>query len=232
MNNLDSSKPLIMKAKKVMMIVFLCIFSVVVTFAQDLSFNLSVTTTKTQEPILIKVFVSGTMVAMQPQNMGTPGAMTFLVDNAAGKQYMLMNANGQKMAMAVSPNDMQKQAAAIKEPKVTITKETRMIDGYKCTRVITETDDQKADLWITQDVGMQYADFYKMFNASKGPQGSMAKIPELKNVKGFPVEIVSTDKKKGETVTLKIQNISKAPVDQKLFSLEGYTMMDAGKMTR
>ncbi|MDQ3052117.1 MAG: DUF4412 domain-containing protein [Bacteroidota bacterium] len=221
-----------MKIKKVVLIVLLGIFSAFAATAQDLSFNLSVTTPKSTEPMRMKVFVSGMKVAMQPENMGTPGAMTILVDNSAGKQYVLMNANGQKMAMAVNLNDVQKSTDIAKEPKVTLTKETRVIDGYKCTRVITETDDQKTDLWITQDVGMQYADFYKMFNASKGPQGAMMKIPELKNVKGFPVEIVSTDKKKGETLTLKIQNISKAKVDQKLFSLEGYTLMDAGKMTR
>lgn len=200
--------------------------------AQDLSFNLSVLTAKNPEPILMKVSISGSKMAMEPQNMGTPGSMTILVDQATGKQYMLMNSNGQKMAMAVNMNSMEKAAAAVKDPKVTVTKETKTIEGYKCTKVITETDDQKADLWMTQDVGMQYADFYKMMNSAKGPQGSVAKVPDLKNVKGFPIEIVSTDKKKAETVTLKIKNISKAKIDQKLFSMEGYQVMDAGGMSR
>ena len=200
--------------------------------AQDLSFNLSVLTAKNPEPILMKVSISGSKMAMEPQNMGTPGSMTILVDQATGKQYMLMNSNGQKMAMAVNMNSIEKAAAAAKDPKVTITKETKTIDGYKCTKVITETDEQKADLWMTQDVGMQYAEFYKMINSAKGPQGSVAKVPDLKNVKGFPIEIVSTDKKKAETVTLKIKNISKAKIDQKVFSMEGYQVMDAGGMSR
>lgn len=217
--------------KKASLLLFLTIFSGFLA-AQDLSFNLSITTVKNPEPVLIKVSVSGSKIAMQPQNMGTPGSMTILIDNAKGKQYMLMNANGQKMAMAVNMNSVEKAAEAAKDPKVTITKETKTVDGHKCTKVITETEEQKADLWITEDVGMQYSEFSKMFNSAKGPQGSIAKMPELKNVKGFPIEIISTDKKKGETVTMKIKNISKAKVDQKLFSMEGYQMMDAGNMTR
>ena len=217
--------------KKGSLLLLLSIFSGYLT-AQDLSFNVAVTTGKNPEPILIKVAISGPKIAMQPQNMGIPGSMTILVDNAKGKQYMLMNANGQKMAMALPVNTTDKATAAAKDPKVTITKETKTVDGYKCTKVITETEEQKADLWVTQDVGMQYADFYKMMNSAKGPQGgSMVKIPDLKTVKGFPVEIISTDKKKAETVTIKIKNISKAKVDQKLFSTEGYQMMDSGGMS-
>lgn len=210
--------------KKLYLILILCVVTGTV-ISQDLSFNLSVITPKNPEPFELKVSASGSKIAIEPRNMGTPGSMTIIVDNAKGKQYMLMNANGQKMAMALNIDAANK--AITKEPKVTVTKEVKTIDGYKCTRVICETDEQKSDLWITQDVGMQYAEFYKMFNSSKGPQASMVKIPELKTVKGFPIEIVSTDTKKGETVTMKIKNISKAKIDAKIFSLEGYQVMEA-----
>src|SRR5687768_12631556 len=151
--------------------------------AQDLSFNLSVNSPKMNAPMNMKVSVSGSKIAMEPQNMGTQGQMKIILDNATAKQYMLMDANGQKMAMALNM-DMEKKTDAVKDPKVTTTTETRMIDGYKCTKVITETEEQKADLWITPDVGMQYSDFYKMFNSSKGSQGSLTSIPELKSIKG------------------------------------------------
>jgi len=200
--------------------------------AQDLSFNLTVTSAKQTEPMLINVYVSGSKIAMQPQNMGVPGTLTILVDNSKGTQHMLMNSNGQKIAMPISMDNVEKAKAAAKEPKVTVTKETKIVDGHKCYKVITETEDQKTDLWMTEDVGMQYAEFYKLMSAAKGPQGaSMIEIPELKNLKGFPIEIVTTDKKKSETVTIKIKNISKAKVDQKLFSMEGYQMMDSGGKT-
>jgi hypothetical protein len=199
--------------------------------AQDLSFNLSVSAPKLSTPMVMKVSVSGSKIAMEPQNMGTQGKMKIILDNATSKQYMLMDANGQKMAMALNM-DIEKKAEAVKDPKITTTTETRIIDGYKCTKVITETEEQKADLWITPDVGMQYSDFYKMFNSSKGSAGSVTKRPELKSVKGFPIEIISTDKEKGDIVTLKIRDISKVKVDPKLFSMEGYQVMDAGNMNR
>ncbi len=216
-----------MKFKNIGVFLLLSVFPGLL-ISQDLSFNLSVFTAKNPEPYEIKVSASGSKIAMEPRNIGVPGAITIIVDNTTGKQYMLMNSNGQKMAMGLKLDAESKNP--VKEPRVTITKEFKTIDGYKCTRVLCESEDQKSDMWITQDVGMQYADFYKMFNSSKGPQGSMMKIPELKTVKGFPIEIISTDKQKGETVTLKIKNISKTKIDPKIFSMEGYQMMDAPNM--
>ena len=199
---------------------------------QDLSFNIHILSPKSTQPFIMKVSVSGTKVAMQTQQSTDQGQMSFLMDNSTGKQYLLMEGNGQKLAMPVNMNEVDKKSEAVKEPAITYTKETKTIDGYKCSKVITETDSLKADLWITQDIGFEYSEFFKMLNTTKGSAGPVARIPALTNMKGFPVEIISTDKKKNETTTLQIKNISKNKIDPKVFSMEGYQMMDPSMMTR
>ncbi len=191
---------------------------------------MEMTSAKQKEPVTMKIVSKGTKIAMTPQVTGTQGQMKIIVDHAAKKQYMLMDGNGQKMAMVMEMTDIEKAIEQSKDPKITITKETKVIDGYKCTKVITETDESVSEMWLTEDLGLNYGDLYKMVSSNKSPQGSNYNIPAMKNVKGFPVQMVMTDKKKNETVTVNIKNISKAKVDDKVFSLEGYQMMDMGNM--
>lgn len=199
--------------------------------AQDLSFTVSIVSDKNKDPMIMKVAASGTKMVMEPQQMTPQGTMKFLVDNTTSKQYMLVDANGQKMAMAFDMNDFGKTNESKTPPKITITKETRTVDGYKCTKVIAETDDQLTDMWTTEAVGMQYADFSKMM-ASAQKQNPYASVPELKNMKGFPVEIVTTDKKSKSVTTINIRDISKAPVSPEVFSMKGYQVMDVPAKTK
>ena len=208
------------------------IFNTILTFicltipaiSQDLNFKVSITSDKSTEPFVMKVSASGTKMIMEPQQMAPQGNMKFLIDNAASKQYMLMDMNGQKMAMAFDMKDFEKASESKTPPKVTITKEARTIDNYKCTKVIVESDEEISDIWITEDVGMQYSEFFKMMSSAKNANPATS-IPELKNVKGFPIEIVSKHKTKNTTTTVKIREISKTPVNPEIFSMKGYQVM-------
>lgn len=198
--------------------------------AQDLSFNMEMTSAKQKDPIIMKVKSKGNKIAMIPQFTGAQGQMTIIVDHAAKKQYMLMDGNGQKLAMAMEMTDIEKTIEQTKDPKITITKETKTIDTYKCTKVITETEENTNEMWLTQDLGLNYSDLYKMVSSNKSPQGGNYGIPAMKNIKGFPIQMVITDKKKGDVTTVNIRNISKAKIDEKVFSMEGYQLMDMGNM--
>ncbi|MBL0342395.1 MAG: DUF4412 domain-containing protein [Bacteroidetes bacterium] len=216
--------------KRTLTILAVSSFTGTAALSQDLSFNMEVTSAKQKDPIIMKVMSKGTKVVIQPQFSAEQGKMSIIVDQSTKKQYMLMDGNGQKMAMKMDMTDFDKATDQAKDPKITITKETKVIDSYKCTKVITETDENICDMWLTQDVGLSYSDLYKMVAPGKGPQGGGAGIPALKNVKGFPIQMIVKDKKKDETVTVNIRNISKAKVDEKVFSLEGYQVMDMGNM--
>lgn len=213
------------KTSLLTLITFLFMFPLV---AQDLSFTMEMTSTKQQDPMIMKVVSKGNKIALTPQVAGTQGQMKIIVDHGAKKQYMLMDANGQKMAMAMDMTDIEKAIEESKDPKITITKESKVIDGYKCTKVITETAETNSEMWLTEDLGLNYGDLYKMVSSNKSPQGSNYGIPAMKNIKGFPVQMVITDKKKNEPMNINIKNISKAKVDEKAFSLAGYQMMDMG----
>ena len=216
--------------------VFKVILSTIILFtfftniiAQDLSFNIEVTSKKTTEPMVIKVSSNGSKTVMQPMNMGPQGSMKILVDSENNKQYMLMEANGKKMAMSVDPFNPSKEIEKTKEPKITVTNETKTIDGFKCNKIIAETDNHISDVWLTQEAGLSYPDLYKIMNSSKGASGAGNVMPALSDVKGFPIEIVSKDKKKDETVTMNIRNISRDKLDASYFSLDGYQVTDLRK---
>lgn len=208
---------------------FLLIFSSGL-FAQDVSFNMEITNGKSTEPMVMKVVSSGSKIAMIPQIQGDQGSMKIVLDNAANKQYVLMDHSGQKMAMVVDPFEAEKFAdKASAEPKITKTNETRTIDGYKCTKIIAETDEVKSDIWLTQDSGLSYSELYKIFNSRKGTPGADKTLPALQGVKGFPIEIVSREKNKTDDITVRIRKISRDKIDPAFFSTDGYKMMDMRK---
>ena len=201
-------------------------FAATILPAQDVSFKIFITSDKTTEPVVMKVSASGTKMVMEPQQMTPEGNMKFLVDNNASKQYILMDMNGQKMAMAFDMAELNKAAGDKDQTKITVTNETKVIDTYKCKKIIAESEEHHTEIWITEGVGVEYSDFFKMM-ASAQNQNSFASMPELKNIKGFPIETVSKDKKKNSTSTLKIREISKARVNPEIFSMKGYQVMAA-----
>jgi hypothetical protein len=217
----------LMNIQKFLMILLLFTSSMALN-AQEISFMMEVTPDKSKETIKMKVFAKGSKIAVIPQNLGQ-GNMKIIVDNAAGKQYMLMDMNGEKMAMSLSSKATAAAESVQKEPKLTMTNDKKVIDGYNCTRMVAETDDNISDLWLSENVGITYAELFKMMNTSKAPgmKGS-ASLPEMKNIKGFPLEMTSRDKKNGEIVTMRIRDIVKGNINDNTFSLDGYKMMEMG----
>src|SRR5688572_10850688 len=95
--------------KKITWLLFLSAVSFQLT-GQDLSFNINVLSPKSTEPFVMKVSVSGTKVAMQTQQSTNQGQMSFLMDNSTGKQYLLMEGNGQKLAMPIDMSEVEKKS--------------------------------------------------------------------------------------------------------------------------
>jgi hypothetical protein len=218
-----------MKTLRTTLFSLICFLSVFTVNAQDFSFDMEMTGVKMKEPMIMKLYSSGTKMVIKPQIAGA-GGMSVLVDEATKKQYLMMDNAGQKMAMVMNYTDqMNKAAETASDTKITVTTETKTIDGYKCKKIIAESAESKSDIWLTEDLGMNYADLYKMMSASgNGPQGKKNQLPAMKDVKGFPIEMNVTDKAKQETINIRIKNISKAKISPSMFSLEGYQMMDMG----
>lgn len=201
---------------------------------QDLSFNMQMSKASDKEAMTMKVYTNKTKMLIQPQITGYKGNMSILIDQSAKKQYMLMNNEGQKMAMIINYVDqVEKMNAVGTVPKITRTGETKTIDGYQCEKVIAETEESKSTMWITKDLGLQYGDLYKIIaSGNNGPQSQNANLPAMKEMNGFPIEMEVTNKKKSETAIIRIKNISKEPINAAIFSTEGYQMMDMGNIKK
>jgi hypothetical protein len=62
-------------------------------------------------------------------------------DNKAGTAVTLMDIMGQKMALKMTKEEIEKQRAEVKEPTIKYTDETKEIAGYKCKKAIAVTED-------------------------------------------------------------------------------------------
>jgi hypothetical protein len=206
----------------------LLIFSFLVSNAQDFSFQMDIKSPKMPAGMSMKVAASSKKVAIQPLG-GPMGSMRIIIDGDANKQYVLMENKGQKTAMMVDPFDS--KSSSTKKPVVKSTKETKTIQGSKCTKVVVEGENGTSEMWVTKDAGINYQQFYQIFNSTKGTPGASNMIPDASEINGFPMEIVSKDKE-GQTTTISMSKISKTKVDPALFSMSGYKQVDMTKKSR
>ncbi len=80
---------------------------------QDLSFNMQMSKASDKEAMTMKVYTNKTKMLIQPQITGYKGNMSILIDQSAKKQYMLMNNEGQKMAMIINYVDQVEKMNAV-----------------------------------------------------------------------------------------------------------------------
>lgn len=215
---------------KTLKIAALFIIASVNSFAQDFSFQMAITTPKMPDGMTMKVSSSLNKVAIQPMN-GPMAAMRIIIDGDAKKQYVLMENKGQKTAMVVDPFDAGSSAKTATKPVVRHNKETKTIGGLKCTKTIVETNGNTTEMWLAKESGVNYQQFFKIFNSTKGTPGASFALPDAADIKGFPMEI-TTKEKSGDVTTMRMSNISKAKVDPTVFSRTGYKEVDMTKKSR
>ncbi len=86
--------------------------------------------------------------------MGTMGLMTTIVDEKSDKSLVLMDMMGMKYAVTGNLKEVEKKEAAKKpDYKVEITKDTKTIAGYTCTKAIMTGDNGSIiDVWFTKEI--------------------------------------------------------------------------------
>ena len=146
-----------------------------------------------------------------------------LTDHKAKLQYMLMDMGGGKQAMRMAKMKMilseKNGAAAGKEPRFAETGETRLIEGHTCKKVIAQFDDGTWTGWVTEDIKAPIADIMRSLGGAQGAKG-------MDKLKGFPLEYTWTSTDGKETVTCVIKDLKTGTVDENLFSLDGYSVME------
>lgn len=209
-------------------------------FAQfEGSFSMILTSSgneKLKEPIEMKFTVKDNLAIMESSAIPKGGATGKMLLNSSDQSTTMLMENGDKKmglkmyARSLTQDSLVKLAQA-KNPKITRTGKTKMIEGYKCEQVLMEDDDSNVDAWITDALGFNPIDF---MGAVKGSDKdySVEKLYKGWMKNGVSMETTIAKKDKSSVITMQLKNIKKETVSASLFSTDGYQIMDMSQMGR
>ena len=182
--------------------------------------------------------MKGTSVRIETAN--APGA--FIMDLAKGEMLILMNEEKMYMVQALNQADIEKKTkAAAVDSTVEVTGQTEKILGYVCSQILVKDDKGITEMWVSDALGA-----FSGFGAQGGGGGGMfgkkksnsqASSPweqALKTQGGFPMRVVSHDKKGIETYRMEVTKVEKGGVTEKDFlppeDFTKFAMPDMGGM--
>jgi GLPGLI family protein len=149
--------------------------------------------------------------------------MKILTDLKGKWQYMLMTDDqGKKTAMK-----SRKKKVTVKEDpnkskaEVTVTTETRTIDGHTCKKVVAKSEEGAWTGWVTEDIP---APFNDMARNVKGNDPEMTR--RMSEVKGFPLEFQWDDANGKDRMVSYMKEVVSGTVDESVFSLDGYEVTE------
>lgn len=207
-----------MKKLSILLVAFIALF--VSVSAQSFEGILVMDMTAQGMNVTQEYKVKGDKAIVELKMGGIPVQKMF-IDGEKKEMYMLMEKE-QKIAMKLKIDDDSKNNDK-KQPKVTITKETKDILGYKCTKIIIQDDKKSTIAWVTKELNL---DFSKLSGKSKKGSNN-----EVLSKHGFPLEL--EDKNEQGTVTMKASKIEKTTIDSSIFpDLSQYQVQDMPSMGR
>ncbi|MBK9419462.1 MAG: DUF4412 domain-containing protein [Flavobacteriales bacterium] len=183
----------------------------------------------TEKPMEVHVWNSESKTLTE-FSAGEGKSMKMLNDLKGKWTYMLMeDAKGGKMAMKTHKKKVTYTGDDSKEQddwKVTTTGETKTIDGHVCTKVVGSGKEGTWTAWVAKDLQI---DLGQMM----GGMGSGGKNASAWNdVKGFPLEMEMKDEKGNTTMRMQAKDIHVGAVDEAVFSLAGYQVMEMPSLGR
>jgi hypothetical protein len=113
----------------------------------------------------------------------------------------------------------------VKAPVIVKTGQTRMIEGYKCEKIlVTLGDSSKIESWVTNEIMLNLSELVTLMNGSfKGK--SPFSTSDVSAIKGAALETTIT-KKDGEIMKLTVSSIKTAKPEASLFSTDGFKIAD------
>lgn len=165
-----------------------------------------------------------TLNAMEmPEQRGQQ--MRMLTDLKGKWSYMLMtDEKGKKTAMKSRKKKAVNEGTANgkQDPVITMTTETKVIEGHACTKVIAVSEDGTWTGWVARDVKSPFLDMTRSIQQ----RGDDRHMRAMKELDGMPLEFewVPTDGK--SRMLCYIKELVSGKVDASLFSLDGYEVME------
>lgn len=142
-----------------------------------------------------------------------------VTDMKTQETTILMDMMGNKVAMKITKEDIEKEKNKGKKPKVEITSDTKDIAGFKCTKAIVKSDEgTNVEIWFTKDIAVNNA-FKEGYDGIDGLMMEYS-VPQ----KMFTMKMTCTEVKPG-TVDDKIFEI---PSDYKLMTKDELMKMSGG----
>lgn len=213
------------------------------------TFSLRIESSKKEKPVIDEnFFVKRERTFVEVINSKMPDKKSDMILNSADKStIMLVDNKDHKMAMKMrppggngpGPQQMPGRPGQpnMKKPEIMETGETKIIDGYKCKKVVVKSETSNAEVWYTTEVPLNFAELSNsMGMAMTQPRpgiapNEMTRQPNIPvELKGFPMLIISNNMKTGEVTTMTFKNVKKGQVDEKKFDTKGYQQMDMPMM--
>lgn len=175
----------------------------------------------TTAPMLVHLWNSADKTLMSVAT-GQANPMRMLTDLQGKWTYLLMvDAKGTRTAMKTRKKKVSYSGKDMDtDTKITTTDETRTIEGHLCTKVMGTSTDGAWTAWVTKDLNLDLG------SLMGGMAGSGKDAAAWKDIKGFPMEMETRDTSGKTTSVMRIKEVSQAPVDPSMFSLDGYAVME------
>ena len=163
---------------------------------------------------------SGGMMAMELQDeMIKKGVSKRVLFNPKDSTWtMLMSFNNVKQGARIHRAEMFREKHDQKKITVTASTEKKMIDGFSCRKIITESKNYRAEIWVTKDLNFDICNIYKLLNHCSMMNDYVRKGDWFDcRIKGMILEVTSTKKLTAESYTLNISSVKVNEIDSSLF---------------
>jgi GLPGLI family protein len=154
--------------------------------------------------------------------------MRMLTDLKGKWQYMLLtDTKGKKTAIKTKKKKITvKEDAKHPETKVTVTEETKVIDGHTCVQMIAENEKGTWIGWVAKDMPAPFSDMAR--NVKTGDPALTKRMAEMQ---GFPLEFQWVDANGKDRMVCYMRDVLLTPPAESLFSLDGYEVTEMPSMT-
>lgn len=194
------------------------------------SFRMEVHTFKNNKedkhsPVNMRIWSRTDMLLYELVMPKQPQQMRMLTDLRTNYAYTLIdNGQGGRTAMKMKRPDLSGMAEDRKgeKPQITLTKETRMIEGHTCTKVIAVSKEGTWTAWVATGLKSAFLDMARGMDGQAAQQNQYART----DVEGFPLEYEWVPAKGDERVVCYVKDLVVGQVDERLFDLSGYQVME------
>lgn len=141
---------------------------------------------------------------------------TLMIDDKGEKKAM----KSKKKKITMAETETEKKAGM--EPEITVTNETKTIEGHACTKAIVKTEEGLWTGWVAKDVKAPFSDMTR----NMGQRGNEQMMKNMKGLQGFPLEFEWVDGKGNGRMVCYMKEVKVGSVDPSVFSLDGYEVME------